>query len=325
MKNLVKGTCFSLLFSMLMGCASYEFSSKTEKEVTKMEVINFETPITLSEVIDKNSPENSRGLVTTDVLVQGANLAIQGIKMVIDRSQEKYNQHYISGIRNARFYAQNSNAGMMDPDQIAFKGFEISRTFINPSDEREVAIFARFILDENKLEDIYFNSKFYLVLDSFSMQYCKVKINKSRWYLPWSWFLKEDRTIQLDFEIDIKANWLDAQGGINSDISFGHFVLPLRNVPMDPEADNRESYFSSLRGKEIQGSSYILPRSVAYCTNELGDLSLCYGRGDFNIDVRVVESSKSDFVSRKLTENSDNLFEGIKSEDLIKAIQRNGN
>jgi len=313
---------FLIFTAILSGCASYEFSNKSKHELTEMTVVSYENPLTLMEVIDKNSDGKSRGLITTDVLIEGANLAIQGVKMVIDKSQEKYNQQYISGLRNARFYGSNSKAGMMDPDQIVFKGFEVSRTFVNPSDQREMAVFARFVMDENKLEDIYFNSKFYLKLDSFSLEYSKVKINQSKWYLPWTWFLKNERKIQLDFEIDIKANWLDKNGEIHRDVSFGHFALPLRNIPIDPDDATRGAYFAELKGLELQGASYIIPRSATYCTNEVGELELCYGRGDFNVELTAVESSKSDFVTQKLSENSDAIFEVLKGKDIINALQK---
>ncbi|MCB0733522.1 MAG: hypothetical protein KDC76_03015 [Bacteroidetes bacterium] len=320
-KRVISALVF-LTATVLSGCASYTYSNKSSGEQTTMHPLVFEEPITLLDVVEANNPASSRGLITTDVLIEGANLAIQGVKMMIDKSQEKYIQSYAGNLSNNRFYASNSKIGMLDPDQISFKGFEITRTFETADKDREVAIFARFVLDENKLEDLYFNSKFYLRLDSISIAYSKVKLNDGRWYMPWTMFLKKDHVMNLDLTIDLTTNWISDDGTIHSNIPFGQFMLPLRNIPMNPNDPNHDTYFASLQQKSVAGSSYIIPRSRTFCTNDQGELGPCYGRGDFAINVAVTESSKSDFISKQLNENSDAIFDNLKGEDLIKAIKK---
>lgn len=305
---------------MLSGCASYPTSNKSKSEITTLNPLVYEQPITLMEVVDANSSENSRGLITTDILIEGANLAIQGVKSVIDKSQEKFTQTYIGGLNNLKFYSANSKSGMLDPDKISFRGFEISRTFLSKEDNRELAVYARFVLDESKFQDIYFNSKFYFRLDSISVNYSKVKLNDKKWYLPWSWFIKKDYNINLDLDIKITANWIDENGTINHDKPFGQFILPLRKIPMNPDNPERTEYFNKLKGMQVSGSSYIIPRSRTFCTGSNGELEPCYGRGDFNILVSATESSKSDFVTQKLSEHSDDIFNGVKGEDLLNAV-----
>jgi len=326
--NTKNGIYSGLVVAILIasGCSSYQYSNKTKSENTHISPSLFEEPLDLATIVDINNPdhEKTRGMVTTDMLVQGANLAVQGVKYLIDESKKKYNQEYIAALHNQNFYSENSMLGSLDPNNIQFRGFKISRTFKDAKSDRLVALSASFSLDSSKYQDIYFNSKFYLKLDSLSIQYSKVKVNDGRWYMPWTWFLDKEKNFNLDMEISVFANWIDEYGTIHSQVPFGSFILPLRAIPLDPESADYDSYFENLKGTSVSGSSYIIPRSVTYCTNARGKSKACYGRGDFNLEVRVVESSKEDFVTKVIQDNSDEIFNNIKGEDLIKAIQKKG-
>jgi len=314
---------FSIVILMLFtqSCTSYKYSNKGRSEQTDMAVLEYEKSIGLEDIVDNNNPNAAtRGMASTDLLIEGANLAVQGVKYLIDESQKKYHAEYLGGLSNVKFYDKNSTVGMLDPEGIKFKGFQFTRTFQDKRSDREIAVNASFSLDESKLEDIYFNSKFYLKVDSISIDYSKVKVNDSKWYLPWTWFLKKEKDFHLDFEIDVAVNWIDEQGVIHKNVPFGKFVLPLRDVPLDPNDPNRKSYFDEFKGKPLSGSSYVIPRSVTYCTDGRGRASECYGRGDFSITASVKESSKTDFVSQVIMDNSGEL-DGIKGEDLIKALK----
>jgi hypothetical protein len=320
-------TSLSILLCLLvlgLGCTSYEYSNKSKSENTFITPKLYEEPLDLASIVAINNPNKtrSRGMVSTDMLIQGANLAVQGVKYLIDESKKKYHQEYIAGLNNQNFYASNSALGSLDPNNIQFRGFSISRSFKDPKSDRQVALKASFSLDSPKFQDLYFNSKFYLILDSISIEYSKVKVNETKWFLPWTWFLQKEKDFNLDMEIQVYANWLDEYGAIHNRVPFGSFVLPLRQIPLDPNAAGYQEYFQNLRGTSLSGASYIIPRSTTFCTNARGKSKSCYGRGDFDIEVTVIESSKEDFVSKMLQDNSDEIFDNIKGGDVIKALQK---
>lgn len=316
---------WSLLFiitSILSSCTSYQYSNKHGKEEVIMASLDYKEPVTLQKVVAQNNPsEVSRGFVSSDMLVQGANLAIQGVKYLIDESKKKYVAEYTGGIHNENFYASNSKSGMLDPEGIQFKGFIFERKFTDKKKEPLNAVKIAVSLDETKMEDLYFNARFYLKLDSVMIDYAKVKLNDKKWYIPWTWFIKKQTTFNLDMEITILANWLDETGSIHSDVPFGKFILPLRNIPVDPGSEARKAYFEKLKNTPIAGSSYIIPRSVTYCTDKKGKSEPCFGRGNFNITVKVKESSKEGFVTKIIHENSDDLLKNINANDLKKLIK----
>jgi hypothetical protein len=319
----MKYTAITLSILVLFGsCTSYKYSNKTGKEEVVMASLDYKEPITLQKVVAQNNPaEVSRGFVSSEMLIQGANLAIQGVKYLIDESKKKYVAEYTGGIHNENFYATNSKSGMLDPEGIQFKGFVFERKFADKKKETLDAVKIAVSLDESKMEDLYFNARFYLKLDSAVIDYAKVKLNDKKWYIPWTWFIKKQTTFNLDMEINILANWLDETGSIHSDVPFGKFILPLRNIPVDPNSDARKVYFEKLKNTPIAGSSYIIPRSVTYCTDKKGKSEPCFGRGNFNITVKVKESSKEGFVTKIIHENSDELLKNLNANDLKKIIR----
>ncbi|MCB9245260.1 MAG: hypothetical protein H6606_02420 [Flavobacteriales bacterium] len=311
-----------VLVAGLSSCMSYHYSNRHEGEQTGMTILNFEEPIELEDIVARNNPDAvSRGFASTDLLIQGTSLAIEGVKHLIDESQKKYHAEYKGGLSNVKFYDNNSQVGMLDPEGISFKGFTFQRTVKDEQTDREVAVFAKFSIDESKLEDVYFNSKFYLKIDSLWIDYAKVKVNDSRWFMPWTWFYKKEKVFHLDFNIDIHTNWIDELGGIHSNVPFGHFVLPVHNIPLNPDPMAKKAYFDSFRGRSISGSSYVIPRSVTFCSDPRGRISKCYGRGDFSITAQVTESSKTDFVSKLIMDNSDQLSQ-LKADELLKSIEK---
>lgn len=319
----MKYTAITLSILVIFGsCTSYKYSNKTGKEEVVMASLEYKEPITLQKVVAQNNPaEVSRGFVSSEMLIQGANLAIQGVKYLIDESKKKYVAEYTGGIHNENFYATNSKSGMLDPEGIQFKGFVFERKFADKKKETLDAVKIAVSLDESKMEDLYFNARFYLKLDSAVIDYAKVKLNDKKWYIPWTWFVKKQTTFNLDMEINILANWLDETGSIHSDVPFGKFILPLRNIPVDPNSDARKVYFEKLKNTPIAGSSYIIPRSVTYCTDKKGKSEPCFGRGNFNITVKVKESSKEGFVTKIIHENSEELLKNLNANDLKKIIR----
>jgi hypothetical protein len=311
------------LILLVDSCTSYKYSNKSIDESVILSTIHFDEALTLKQVVNMNNPESeaSRGLISTDLLIQGANLAIQGVGHLIKESQKSYTAEYFGGLNNENFYTANSVNGMMDPEGIQFKGFVFERIFKEKKSQPEVAVRAWFSIDQSKLHDIYFNSKFYLKLDSVSVKYAKVKINEKKWFLPWTLFLKTSKTFNLDFEIRVLANWIDQSGLIHQNILFGKFLLPLRNIPIDPGKRETITYFENLKNTPLSGSSYIIPRSVTYCTDKRGEVYQCFGRGVFDIQVKVRESSKEGTVAKLIHDNSEDALKNLNTKDLKKILK----
>lgn len=306
----------------LYSCTSYQYSNKTTNETVTITSVDYNDPLTLKSIVAMNNPEqSSRGVISTDMLVQGANLAIQGVKYLIDESKKNYIAEYVGSINNENFYEKNSKNGLLDPEGIQFKGFTFERKFKEKKGEPLKAVFVTVSLDENKLEDIYFNSKFYFKLDSIAIDYAKVKLNAKKWFLPWTWFIKKQTTFNLDLDIAINANWIDEQGLIHTNVPFGQFFLPLRNIPVNPNDTERSTYFNNLKNTPIAGSAYLIPRSVTFCRDTRGKIEPCFGRGDFNITVKVRESSKEGFVTKLIQENADDIIKNLKPSDIKKMIK----
>ena len=304
----------------LLSCRSYEYSSQKNDEKVNVKVLNYEKPVTLSRAISLSSPDSvTRGFITTELLAQGAGLAVQGVKKLIKESRKNYTQKYQGALMNDFFYSKTSLIGIMDPQYIQFRGFEITRYFKDAKSNLLTAAYVRLVIDEKRLNEAYQNSKFYLKVDSISITHSRVKINKSSKLLPWTWFIKNKKSINLDFDIHFNAGWIGSDGSIIENREMGSFYLNLRDVPIGPASSNRE-YFEKLKGQSLDGFSYIIPRGSAFCRNKDGEYQACYGRGQFNVLINATESSKEGTVNKIIIDNADHLGQ-IKDKDLQMLFQ----
>ncbi len=286
---------FIILSVFLTACVSTKVSNKSEGEQLSIETLAYDTPLTYKKVAMGLTNDSSRALVSAELLIKGIDFAFDGVKSAIQKSAEKYHQEYVASLFNNTFYAQNSKQGMLDPENIKFKGFTITRS-IMLEDGRDVALTASFSLDESKLIDIYTQSKFYLKCDSISVQFAKVKMNDKKWFTPWTVFMKEQQMINLDLEMDILANWIDDQGVIHSQLSFGKFYLPIRNIVVGDTV-------TTFKNIPVSGYSYLPPRSATFCMSKRGQWKKCYGQGDFDIIAKITESSKNHKLNKIIYDN----------------------
>lgn len=287
---------FLIALFLLGSCTASQFSNQKKQESVVLATHSFEEPLTYQKIAARFSEDQeTRGLITADLLLKGIDFAFEGIKTAIKKSAENYYQVYATSLHNNSFYAKNSNSGMLDPEGIKFKGFTITRSVLL-NDGREIALNACFSLDSSKFIDLYTQSKFYLVCDSLQINYTKVKMNARKWYLPWTLFMKEQNQINLDLEIDILANWIDQQGQIHRQEQFGKFYFPVRNFNV---AHKDSTYI----GSSLGGYCYLPPRSATYCLDKRGQWKPCYGVGDFDIIAKVTESSKNNKLNKIIYDN----------------------
>ena len=283
------------LLILVTACVPTKYSNKHKGENLKIETKSFNQPLTYASVANNLSDDKTRSIISSDLLLKGIDFAFDGIKSAIKKGAEKYYQEYAVSLFNNSFYSQNSKLGMLDPENIRFNGFQLTRSVLL-KDGRNAALTASFSLDSSKYIDIYTQSKFYLRCDSIQIHYTKVKLNAKKWYTPWTWFMKEQNTINLDLEIDILANWINESGVIHKQESFGKFFMPIREFPV---GDRDTTY----HGYSLGGYSYLPPRSATYCMSSRGQWEKCFGLGDFDILAKITESSKNNKLNKVIFDN----------------------
>ena len=309
----MKYLAIALLF--LSACAATQYSNQRSGEQLAIKTLSYEEPLTFDYVaksLDINK-EASRGFITTDLIIKGVDFAFEGIKTAIKKSAERYHQEYFVSLYNNSFYAENSRQGMLDPEHIKFRGFTVERT-VNLEDGREIAFSACFSVDKSKWADIYSQSKFYLKCDSIKIDYTKVKMNDKKWYLPWTLFMKRQEAVNMDIDIDLNANWIDDNGVIHKQETFGRFHMPIRDF-MVGGSD------TTYKDKPLSGYCYLFPRSATFCLDQRGNWESCYGQGDFDILVKVTESSKNNKLNKLIYDNIDILDE-VNAEPITDLIDK---
>ncbi len=316
-----KITTLFLATTLLASCAASKYSKKEKGEGVDMtiaqgsEVINYavlekQRIPTLSSRIAK---DRDRGLITAALIGQAVSAGSKAVKKLIDAENEKYTAEYNSGLTNLFFYDQLSVKSAFDPIGMQFGGFTFVRTFKNKKGETDTAIIARFSLDvdSNSVYDIFNNSFFKLKLDSIEIRYAKARVSSSRWYLPWTLYQKKnDEKLNLDFEIKFTTNYVNKNGNLFSNVELGTFYLSLRDAPLNKNAMNYKAYYGGVKGKKLDGFSFLVPRSFGYYYHQ-GSFRESYSKGLYNILINVKESSKDKFVDKMIISNSGQLIDQI--------------
>ena len=77
---------------------------------------------------------------------------------------------------------------------------------------------------------------------------------------------------------------------------------------------------STYTGTSLGGFCYVIPRSRTYCLTPFNVWEACYGQGDFDLLVKVTESSKNNKLNKLIYDNID-ILEEVDAEpikDLVK-------
>lgn len=314
-------TTLSLVAILLASCAASKYSKKDKGESVDMtiaqgsEVINYallerQKIPTLSSRIAK---DRDRGLITAALVGQAVSAGSKAVKKLIDAENEKYTAEYKSGLTNLFFYDQLSVKSAFDPVGMQFSGFTFVRTFKNKKGEIDTAIIAKFSLDadSNSIYDVFNNSFFKLKLDSIEVRYAKARVAGSRWYLPWTLYQKkDDEKLNLDFEIKFTTNYVNKNGNLFNNVELGTFYLSLREAPLNKDAMNYTAYYGGLKGKKLDGFSFLVPRSFGYYYHQ-GSFRESYSKGLYNVLINVKESSKDKFIDKTIISNSGQIIDQI--------------
>jgi hypothetical protein len=225
------------------------------------------------------------------------------IKKMIANDKKKYTAEYKMALTDMVFYDQLSTESVFDPVGMQFNGFTLVRTFQNENGGTDTAMKAEFELDKTNAYEILNNAVFRLKLKSFTLNYAKAKIAKNG-----------PKKLNMDFEITFKTSYVNEQGVLFDNVTLGKFVFLLRDAPLDKNAAGYADFYEKLKGKKIEGRSFIVPRSFGYYINEDGSPEKAYSQGAYSVQVTVKESSKNSFVNTLLLDNSGQMIDAAGKE-----------
>ncbi len=257
---------------------------------------------------DRSSGMSESALISP--LLGGAiSLFTNAVKQMIANDRKKYVADYSCALTDLYFYDQLAIESPFDPIGMQFSGFTLSRTFENKSGGRDTAFKATFYLDTTKTSEIINNSIFRLKLKDLELNYSKAKITSG-----------QKNAINIDIEITFITSYVNGQGQLFDKVELGKFYLLIRNAPLDKKSAGYAEYYNSLKGKLIDGKSFIVPRSFGYYIAANGSAARSFSQGAYSIIAKVKESSKDKFITKVLVDNSSQLLDALggKAKDVLK-------
>ncbi len=249
----------------------------------------------------------SRGLVTafTGTMI---GMGVSAVKQMIAKEGNKYRAEWNAGLNSLYFYDQMSSDGPFDPIGLQFNGFSIERTITDDQGQQQTAVRAVFELDTTNVYEIFNNATFRLRMKDIAVNYSKAKIPAGK------------KTINIDMEISFNTSYINADGNLFRNVELGKFYVRLRNAPLDKNDPAYEEYYRKLRNTEIEGRSFIVPRSYGYHMANRNRMEPSWNQGAYSIAVKVTESAKNTFVNQVIMDTSGVLIdmESDRVNDLIK-------
>ena len=246
----------------------------------------------------------NRGLLSTAVSL-GTNI----VKQMIAKDRARYTGEYSFAATDLYFYDQLSTQSVFDPIGMQFKGFTLVRTFTNRDGILDTAMTAEFELDMDNPNEIINNSIFRLKLKDIQIDYSKAKMTRA-----------QQNNINMDVEIIFTTSFVNKDGQMFDNVELGKFYLLLRNAPLDKSSADYAKYYENLKGRRLEGKSFIVPRSSGYYKNEAGEILPSFSQGAYSITTKVTETSKDKFVTKVLLDNSSKLIDMLGSQ--VKRLDR---
>lgn len=228
-------------------------------------------------------------------------LATDGIKQMIEKDKKKYTANYNFALTNLYFYDQLSTESAFDPVGMQFNGFTLVRTFKNKENKTDTALIAVFELDTTNAYEIINDAVFKLRLKSLEVKYAKAKVaNGSKKHL--------------NMDIIFTSSYVNEYGQLFDKITLGKFYLLLREMPLDKNEQGYADYYKNLKGKLLDGRSFIVPRSFGYYLAENNQKAKCFSQGAYSIQVNVKESSKNNFINKLIIDNATEILQSANRE-----------
>lgn len=292
----------SALALLLASCTATQYSTVGKSDQAKMLVTEKKDVVPFRD-LQQQSISTFQERTQTRTLIApmvGAltSFGVDAIKKMIANDKKKYTAEYKMALTDMVFYDQLSTESVFDPLGMHFNGFTLVRTFTNKDGNIDTAMKAEFELDKTNPYEILNNAIFRLKLKSFTLNYAKAKIAKNG-----------PKKLNMDFEITFRTSYVNEQGVLFDNITLGKFVFMLRDAPLDKNAPGYAAFYDKLKGKKIEGRSFIVPRSFGYYITEEGVPARSYSQGAYSVQVNVKESSKNSFVNTLILDNSGQLLE----------------
>lgn len=286
----------------LTGCIGSKYGSAKDQERVQMKITEKTDVIDYSTLKEQSVPNlanrgQARGPMT-GIALGAVSLATNAVKQMIANDKKKYTAEYKYALTDLYFYDQLSTENPFDPIGMQFNGFRLVRTFDNKG-ITDTAMIADFELDTANPYEIINNSIFRLRLKNLQLNYAKAKVPSN------------NKLLNMDFEITFHTSYVNGQGQLFKNIELGKFFFFLRKAPLDKNAEGYTAYFENLKGKKLEGQSFIVPRSFGYHMTGQNMAEPAYSQGAYSIEVSVKESSKNTFVNQLIIDNSGKLVDAL--------------
>ncbi|ANE53037.1 hypothetical protein [Flavisolibacter tropicus] len=301
-KHICSLATISLMAFSLAGCIGSKLGSANNKEKVQMNIKEKVDVIDYALLKEQTVPSfasrgQSRGPMT-GLTLGAVSLATNAVKQMIAKDKKKYTAEYDYALTDLYFYDQLSTENPFDPIGMQFSGFRLVRTFQNKG-VTDTAMIADFELDATNPYEIINNSIFRLKLKSLQLNYAKAKVPAN------------NKLLNMDFEISFHTSYVNGQGVLFKNIELGKFYFFLRKAPLDKNEEGYTAYFEKLKGKKLEGQSFIVPRSFGYHMSNSNTVEPAYSQGAYTIQVKVKESSKNTFVNQMIIDNSNKLVDAL--------------
>jgi hypothetical protein len=80
---------------------------------------------------------------------------------------------------------------------------------------------------------------------------------------------------------------------------------------LDKSGEGYTAYYEKLKGKTLEGKSFIVPRSFGYHITGQNLTEPAFSQGAYTINVKVKESSKNTFVNELVIDNSGKIVDAL--------------
>ncbi|MBL7697317.1 MAG: hypothetical protein JNK79_04135 [Chitinophagaceae bacterium] len=304
----IAGCVFVVVTMVLTACTASKVGSATREEGLAMKISEQHDLIDIEKVPRQEALTMSERLLVKRGESRGplaplagnlVSLASSAVKQMIANDQKKYLASYSFGLNGLYFYDQLASDSHFDPVGMQFNGFRIIRTFQSKSGSTDTALIADFMIDTSSISEIINNSMFRLRLKSFDLRYAKAKVPA----------VNKEKILNMDIQVSFMTSYVTDDGQLHDSVTLGKFFLALRKAPLDTAASNYTSYYESLKDTLLTGKSFIVPRSFGYHRNALGDMIRSYSQGAYSIQVKVVETSKNNFVTKLVFDNANSIID----------------
>lgn len=297
-----------LFFVILSACTASKVGSATKQEGLAMKIKEHPNLID----VDKVPPQEALTMTERSLANRGerrgllaplagnmVSLASSAVKQMIANDQKKFLASYQFGLNGLYFYDQLSSENPFDPVGMQFGGFRIVRTFQTKTGTNDTALVADFMIDTVNISEIINNSVFRLRLKSFDLRYAKAKVPA----------MNKEKILNMDLQISFMTSYVGADGKLYDSVTLGKFYLNLRQAPLDTASSKYKPYYDSLKDSLLTGKSFIVPRSFGYHREPDGQMKPGYSQGAYSIQVKVMETSKNNFVTKLVFDNANSIID----------------